>query len=205
VADTYSSFSALAAAKKYDSEYRIRLAPRFSKVLVAGIHGGGIETGVSEMANYAMEKHQFSLYLFEGTKSSANSELHITSTVFDEPLGLKSFARSEYSVAFHGYGDSTNKNTKIGGADRLLREQMAFALVRAGFSCEILPDEDPISGTQADNIVNKNRRGMGVQLELSTAQRNAFFGTNTSAERRNTQTAEFYNYMDAVCSVLPKN
>ncbi|MEK1830478.1 poly-gamma-glutamate hydrolase family protein [Priestia megaterium] len=51
---------------------------------------------------------------------------------------------------------------------------MYEALVSKGFSTEILSDQDPFSGTSPRNITNKTARRMGVQIEISKAQREAF-------------------------------
>jgi phage replication-related protein YjqB (UPF0714/DUF867 family) len=102
----------------------------------------------------------------------------------------------------HGYADSIVKNTMIGGADHDLKQKVYDKLVQAGFNVELLDESDRLSGSDPDNIVNKTTRGMGVQLEISTAQRNAFFGINTRAERKNTQTEEFYRYTQALKEVF---
>jgi phage replication-related protein YjqB (UPF0714/DUF867 family) len=202
MADLYKNFEELRQALSYIGDYHILIGVEKSPVLFTAIHGGGIETGCSELALLSGIRGKHSYYAFEGWKSSGNGDLHITSTNFDEPNGLNMVAQSEITVSYHGYGDSTNKNTKVGGLDRELRQRIYDNLIKAGFTAEILPDSDPISGTDDGNITNNNKRGMGVQLELSTAQRNAFFGTNTRAERRNTVTAEFDNYVKAVLTAI---
>ncbi|WP_176519039.1 poly-gamma-glutamate hydrolase family protein [Priestia megaterium] len=202
MSDKYANFSALAAAETYLIDYHIQYGIRPSGIMMIAPHAGGIESGTSELT-LEMAGNDHSYFLFEGWKSSGNTDLHITSTNFDEPNALRMIRQADYLFSFHGYSDSVNKHTKVGGLDRTLREQVYNALIAAGFSAEILPDEDLISGTEPENFANKTRTGKGVQLEMSSAQRNAFFDTNTRADRRNTQNLEFYNYARAVKSVLP--
>jgi phage replication-related protein YjqB (UPF0714/DUF867 family) len=202
MSDLYASFSELQAAEVYGEDYHIQYGVRPSNILMIAPHAGGIEVGTSELTmEVAGDEHSY--YLFEGYKSSGNSSLHITSTNFDEPNAIRIIESSEYLISFHGYGDSSNKMTKIGGLNRELRAKVHKALMDRGFNVEILDDSDPISGTDPDNLSNRTRSGMGVQLELSTAQRDAFFGTNTRAERRNTKTDELREYARAIRSVLP--
>jgi phage replication-related protein YjqB (UPF0714/DUF867 family) len=185
----------------YENDYHLLMGVRPSNVLFTAIHGGGIELGCTELAMKSAGS-DFSYYCFEGWRGSNNGDLHITSTNFDEPNGVKLFAESEFTISYHGYGDSTNKHTQVGGLDYELRQLVHDKLVLAGFSSEVLPYGDAISGSMKDNITNTNKRGKGVQLEISTAQRNAFFDVNTRAERRNTTNAEFHAYMNAVLSAV---
>ncbi|MMZ63662.1 hypothetical protein D1872_259320 [compost metagenome] len=165
------------------------------------IHGGGIETGTSELTrDIAGLSHSY--YLFEGLKPSNNGDLHITSTNFDEPNALRMVAEASYCLTLHGYADSLKKHTLIGGADHNVKLQVYNKLIAAGFSAELLDEDNPLSGSDPNNIVNKDKRKMGVQLELSTLQRNAFFGINTRADRKNTQTEEFYRYTQALKDVF---
>jgi phage replication-related protein YjqB (UPF0714/DUF867 family) len=64
-------------------------------------HGGGIEPGTSELAD-AIAGSDLSFYTFEGLKSSGNTDLHITSTRFDEPMCLTLLASSSVVVTLHG-------------------------------------------------------------------------------------------------------
>jgi phage replication-related protein YjqB (UPF0714/DUF867 family) len=201
MADLYENFAALKAANVYGVDYHIFMSSRNSPVLYFAIHGGGIEGGSSELTMFAAGAND-SAYCFEGFRSSNNGDLHITSTHFDEPNLLDFTQRHAILVSFHGYGDSANKHTKLGGMDTELREMIRQNLVQAGFSVEIEPTDSDIAGADPDNIVNKSSRGMGVQLEISTLQRSSFFGTNTRDERRHTTNAEFNSYLNAVKSAV---
>ncbi|MCK1999776.1 poly-gamma-glutamate hydrolase family protein [[Brevibacterium] frigoritolerans] len=197
--DTYANFAELAANTVLDVDYHIEATKRNSNTAMIAIHGGGIETGTSELAMFAANG-VYSEYAFEGWRSSNNGELHITSTHFDEPTALDIVTNSDYVVSFHGYAD-TVKHTLIGGRDVDAKQAAYNALTAAGFSCEVLAFGATIGGSDPDNICNKGTRGMGLQLEISTAQRSAFFGTNTRAQRKNTTLQEFHDYVAAVVSV----
>jgi len=197
MADLYANFKELAAANKEGVDYRITVKDRGLQKVAIAIHGGAIEGGTSELAKAFAEDTHSSLYLFEGTKSSGNTDLHVTSTHFDEPQGLKLVKRSVLCVSFHGYSSST-KHTLIGGADIDRKEKVFAALQAAGFSCELVSENSGLAGREPENIVNKTLAYKGVQLEISTAQRSAMFGTNTSAGREGSKTAEFARYLEAV-------
>ncbi|MED3982261.1 poly-gamma-glutamate hydrolase family protein [Priestia megaterium] len=200
--DTYVNFADLASHETEGIDYQIRIQKKLSPFIALAIHGGGIEVGTSELT-IALVENQHSYYLFEGLKSSGNSILHITSTHFDEPKALELVNQADYLVSFHGFTDSVNKHTQIGGKDLELRQKIYESLIANGFSAEILQEPNRLMGGEPSNITNKTRTGRGVQLEISTAQRNAFFGTNTRAGRQKTQTEEFYRYINAIKSVLP--
>ena len=169
MADTYPNYQTLSENEVEGVDYQIVSTPRSSTKSVIAIRGGGIETGTSEIV-VDIAGSTYSSYLFEGLKSSGNGDLHITSTRFDEPKGLALVASSARCLSIHGYSD-TVKNTKIGGADIALKTKVRDELIKAGFTVEMLPENDPLAGTDPDNIVNKCTSKAGVQLELSTAQR----------------------------------
>ena len=198
--DKYANFKELQADTIAEVDYHIEGTIRNSNVLMMTPHGGGIESGVSEVVWFAANG-LFSEYVFEGWRTSNNAELHIKSTNFDEPICLSMVQKSEHIVAYHGYHDSVKKHTLIGGRDMNAKESAYKALTAAGFSAEILTNGTYLAGSDRENICNKGIRGMGIQLELSTAQRLAFFGTNTRSKRRHTTLPEFHRYVDAIISI----
>jgi phage replication-related protein YjqB (UPF0714/DUF867 family)/peptidoglycan/xylan/chitin deacetylase (PgdA/CDA1 family) len=203
LADLYKNFNELFKGNAYGKDYNILLGVRPSDILFTAIHGGGIETGCSELAIVSAGLH-YSHYCFEGTRSSNNGELHITSTNWNEPNGVKAIRDSMYTVAYHGYYDSTNKNTKIGGRDLELASLVLEEFHKVGIKAELEPSASGIAGVETNNITNTNRRGKGLQLEISTAQRNAFFQTNTRSSRLDTLTGEFHKYVKAVRRAVEK-
>lgn len=197
MADTYANFGELSKVRPYNKDYSLQMKKGSSGIIYFTPHGGGIETGASELTEFSADPED-SYYMFEARLSSGNGVLHVTSTHFDEPNARNLVAQNTIAVSYHGYGDSANKNTKIGGLDAELRQYMYEELTGAGFTCEQEPGDSNIAGSEPDNIVNVTKIGMGVQLEMSTLQRTSMFGTNTGAQRRNTTLDEFWNYVKAV-------
>lgn len=200
--DTYADWADLAAHETAGVDYRIDLRATGSETSHIAIHGGGIEQGTSELADAVALATRASYYAMVGLKSSGNSVLHITSTNFDEPQALALQGSVYYTVSYHGYtGDE--QITHLGGADLVLRNQIGAALDAAGFAVDIASVE--IDGDNPLNITQRNRRGAGVQLELSRGQRAAFFpdGDLTRPMRDSGQrTPAFRAYVGALASVL---
>jgi phage replication-related protein YjqB (UPF0714/DUF867 family) len=200
MADLYPNYAALAAARQIGVDYRLltRIPPG-SRLAHIAIHGGGIEPGTTEIADYlAGSTHRF--YCFDGMLPSGNSDLHITSTAFDEPQALSLVAASDYVMSWHGAA-GTVPVTYIGGLDTEVGGRITEALTRAGFSVE--PGGPGLTGTDPLNIVNKGARSMGVQMELTTALRESFFEDFTRLGRDGgARTADFFTYMAAVQSAL---
>ncbi|GGF22201.1 UPF0714 protein YjqB [Halobacillus andaensis] len=195
----YNTFDDLKKENEAGRDYTIISEPCDSDVIIIAIHGGGIEAGCSELAMATAQRGRFSYYCFEGLRRKGNRDLHVSSIRFDEPKALQMTGAHSYSLAYHGYEEAKLKHTLVGGADRAGRQKVYEALTAAGFSAEMLSDKSPMAGIDPRNIVNQNKRGMGVQLEISKAQREAFFGNNTRMELGYTQTDEFYRYVEAVC------
>lgn len=194
--DWYRSFKELAANEE-PSTYNIIYQERSPEVVILAIHGGGIETGTGELAK-VIAGNEFSFYIFEGKKLRNNyPSLHITSTNFDEENCLRLVQHSEITIAIHGM-EGTGENTFIGGRDSFLKDSIAQSLNQAGFKATVLPDDHKFAGIQKENICNKNKRHMGVQLEIEIGLRNKFFRVNKRGMREKTQTASFYEYAEAI-------
>ncbi|WP_121642379.1 poly-gamma-glutamate hydrolase family protein [Bacillus vallismortis] len=192
--DKYESFVALSAS---ESEYRIIYDEKNgSELIVLGPHGGKIEPGVSELVRAFSD--QCSIYLFEGVKQRNNRSLHLTSTRFDEPLALEKVNAHHYALAFHGYHDPKTPHTLVGGADRKKAKLICERLNEAGFSAELTSEKGRLAGVHPENIVNRTKREMGLQLEVSTAQRKALFRHFGCHDKSYTQNDLFYRYVEAV-------
>ncbi|MUN35688.1 hypothetical protein GNZ18_03625 [Actinomadura sp. NEAU-AAG5] len=205
-ADKYQNYAELAQHEKEGQDYRRTLrAPGEPKVAHIAIHGGGIEPGTTQLADRAAAARSgYAYYSFEGVKPSGNKDLHITSTRFDEPRGLALAQRVDRTVSWHG-ADGSTPVTYVGGLDDQLREQVACRLGKAGFAVAPTVPGD-IDGSDPHNIANRNRRHKGVQLELSTAQRKAFF-TDGRLDRAwiedpTHRTGAFEKYIKAVDQAL---
>ena len=177
--EPYDSFVAFKANETVGIDYRIRVRQGRSGIAVMAIHGGGIEPGTTEIAEaVAGEVHTF--YSFSGLKPSGNARLHISSRKFDEPLGLDIARRARTTITIHGCRD-TKAITYLGGRHHRLKLQIKQALTAAGFAAV---DGLRFSGINPKNICNKNRSGMGVQLEISIGMRKRFFEDITRLHRK---------------------
>ena len=169
LAKNFRSFADLAAAYDEGADYLITRVPRpGSTVGIVAPHGGHIEAHTSEIAT-AIAGADFSLYVLEGTRPTGNyTTLHLTSHYFDEPGCLELLATCDDVVAIHGC-KVAGEVVLVGGLDDELAAELGAAMTKAGLECHLDGHEFP--GTHPNNICNRGRRGVGVQLELSAGLR----------------------------------
>ena len=158
---------ALAHVEGADFNVRVRRRPE-SSVAILAPHGGAIEAGTSEIA-CAVAGSEFNLYLFEGIRESGNyPALHLTSHRFDEPRCLGLLSACNHVMSIHGCrGDMPQ--VFLGGLDAELKETVCTALTAAGIEARL--DGHRFRAVHPRNICNRGRRGVGVQLELTSALR----------------------------------
>jgi len=167
--DRYSSFAALEAGEVLGVDYRIRIQDRGTSIIIIAPHGGYIEPVTSQIAE-AIAAEDLSLYLFEGVRSGRpHSDLHITSSKFDEPQGVSLVGRTETAIAVHGRSNDGRATIWMGGRDVALRNAITAALKSAGFEAAFDPAHLP--GLDSTNICNRSRNRAGVQLELPRSLR----------------------------------
>jgi phage replication-related protein YjqB (UPF0714/DUF867 family) len=193
--DTYKDFGKLQAVEQEGHDFRI--ATRFrddSRTVILAPHGGAIEPGTSELA-LAVAADDLHLAILEGTKPRGNSDLHITSTNFDEPRCVGVVEQSDFVLAIHGER-SSNKVVYIGGADIDLRNAISEALAEG---CYDVREHQNINlqGKALQNICNRGKNKMGVQLELARGLRTTFF-SSLSAEGRKSKTSEFQRFVEVL-------
>lgn len=123
----------------------------------------------SEIADAIAQEH-FSFYAFEGLRRRPHRDLHVTSTRFDEPRGLKLISSAETAIAIHGRTDRNYPQTTwLGGLNIPLRDAILASVTAAGFQgCAA---EDGLAGREPTNICNRGTAGAGVQLELPRSLR----------------------------------
>ncbi|MFS0654822.1 poly-gamma-glutamate hydrolase family protein [Bacillus sp. 179-C3.3 HS] len=193
--DRYESFQQMIRHEK--DGYEIELHEKGSSdLLVFSPHGGEIEPGASEIVEAFEET--YSTYLFEGTKNDNNRDLHITSTKFDEPILMQMIKTYPFSISIHGY-KSDRKHTLVGGTNREMAKAVVRELKDRGFSAELLQEGERLSGTDPKNINNQNASGESVQLEISTAQRKAFFD---NFDTRKGKKKAFRRYINGLQDVI---
>lgn len=188
-----------------ETAWEIKTKIFYTDTLITAMHGGGIEVGCSELVDLASDTAKKDSFSFYGNLSSGNSKLHVTSTNYDEPTLIRMVRRADYVVAIHGAAGSDAK-TLIGGLDLVNREIMREELLAAGFVVEDAPEH--LSGTDTNNITNQGQRRMGVQLELTTGQRQALFvGGNTgrtSRENKENWLPTMYAYAQAMKDAIDR-
>jgi phage replication-related protein YjqB (UPF0714/DUF867 family) len=140
-------------------------------VAILAPHGGRIEGRTSEVARL-IAGDDYGLYLFEGLRPTGDyfDCLHLGSSQFDEPRALELITNCHTVVTVHGYAAS-GPDVLLGGLNERLKQEIAQALLRNGFSC--LTDGHRFPGSHPDNICNRGQSGEGLQLELSEGLRKA--------------------------------
>ena len=177
--DNYCHFEQLKTCEKEGIDYRIRWRIQDSGIAVLSIHGGAIEPGTSEIAD-AIAGSEHTFYTFEGIKETGNRSLHITSTVFNEPIGLEIVRQSEIILSIHGCHEE-EAIVYIGGMDVELRKRIRHQLNQEGFNA--LDDITKYPGRNPANICNICGRRMGIQLEISRGMRTQLFNDLTSLKK----------------------
>ena len=178
--------------------------------IIMALHGGGIETGTSEIALATAGYHPASLatavdglglhdlWLFEGLLPSSNGDLHVTASHYDEPIATKLVENAQRCISLHGCTDTqANGRIQLGGLDDELRDIVLEELDAAGIPAEVTSNP-MLDGSLPDNIANKTRIGGCAQLEMGTSYRRSLFGINTRRQRKNTTNAQFWLLVDAL-------
>jgi phage replication-related protein YjqB (UPF0714/DUF867 family) len=233
-ADRYPSNSALYADPSlvegvdYSRRYRRHewfdddLSQRYAvqRTVILAPHGGGIETGTSELALAIAGYHPASLdptpvggpvhdyWMFEGLRSTGNGELHVTSTSCDDPVARALAGGSLIAVSLHGctaaqagLADGTQA-VLVGGRNATFKTRLLTRLGAAGIRAIDAASVPDLNGDEPTNIANRTLLGAGAQLELTTSLRLAMFGTNTRADRKNTTLDLFRSFTAAIRAAI---
>jgi phage replication-related protein YjqB (UPF0714/DUF867 family) len=199
MADKYPNFEVLSRNETSGIDFRILLRRSKAAFAIVAPHGGGIEAGTSEIAD-AIAGEEFSFYAFEGLKRAKNSDLHITSTRFDEPMCLTVVGQSDIIITIHGEASEDGEGVFLGGLDDELGPTIGAALQDSGFDVRKHPNPE-LQGREPENVCNRGRSGKGVQLELSRAVRKEMF-LSLQPEGRKHTTPRFSAFVDAVRRIL---
>ncbi len=140
-------------------------------VAVLAVHGGGIEPGTEELAEYAAAETGCSLYVFSGRLEKGNSRLRrMSRSLFREEDSLRSrvIGQANAVISIHGHGRDANEIYAVGASEVLkgmFVELMAQRL--PAFPVVTDPAKIPkgLAGLHPDNVVNLPAGG-GLQLEL---------------------------------------
>lgn len=195
--DLYSSMIELQGK---EDNWSIEMNTNKSNILSFAPHGGGIEAGSSELALLISQKLDCNYFTFKGNLPSGNVKLHVTSTRYDNPELLNLMRNIDYSISVHGYADNEYARTLIGGSNVELKEIIKCHLRSRGFDVQDAPIH--LAGIKLNNVTNKTKTGLGVQLELSTKQRKSFFSDNDFSKKvredRYRWRAVMYEYAQAI-------
>lgn len=183
--------------------------PEPQKIVIA-IHGGGIETGTSEIALATAGFHPETLmpstdglglhdfWLFEGLLPQENGRLHVTASNYNDPIATELVKNARRCISLHGCTDlQANGRIQLGGLDFELRNIVLDELTAAGIAAEIT--HNPLlDGSLPDNVANKTRIGGCAQLEMGTSFRSSLFGINTRPRRKQTTNNKFNRLVAAL-------
>jgi phage replication-related protein YjqB (UPF0714/DUF867 family) len=191
--------------------------PEAQKMVLA-VHGGGIEGGTSEVAMAVAGYHPATLaqatdghglhdlWIFDGLLSSGNSDLHVTSTNYDDPIALKLVRSARRCISLHGFSDADAKGkNQIGGRDKELKSIVLEELTVAGIPAHIATDRE-LDGSDPANICNRTTTGAGVQLEMGASYRASLFapGCNTRELRKHNTNAAFWSLVAALRKAMSR-
>ena len=178
--------------------------------IVMAIHGGGIETGTSEIAlatagfNPAtlmpsadgLGLHDF--WLFEGLLPKENGRLHVTASNYNDPIATELVQNARRCISLHGCTDlQAHGRIQLGGLDFELRDIVLEELEAAHIEAEIAANP-MLDGSRPDNIANKTRSGGCAQLEMATSFRSGLYGINTRPRRKHTTNDRFNRLVAAL-------
>lgn len=182
--------------------------------IVIAVHGGGIETGTSEVALATAGFHPATLmpladglgehdfWVFEGLLTAGNGDLHVTASHYDEPIATELVQNARRCVSLHGCTDQQAQGRiQLGGLDCAFRAIVLQELISAGIPAEISANP-ALDGSDPENVANKTSSQGCAQLEMGTSYRRSLFGTNTRPQRKNTTTPEFWRLVGALRKAL---
>ncbi|MBU2942217.1 poly-gamma-glutamate hydrolase family protein [Shimia thalassica] len=171
MADKYEDFKELDAENTDGKDYRIISNNRDSTKCVIAPHGGKIEKATSEIAKL-VAGDAFGLYLFEGIKTKANIDLHITSTNFDEPKFDRFIKKHTVALGIHGRKDKAevkgncieDKETiYLGGLNKNFVELIQKNLNERNFNT--LSEGHLFLARRGENVCNRTDK-QGAQIEI---------------------------------------
>ena len=178
--------------------------------IIMAVHGGGIETGTSEIAlatagydpaTLATSADGYGLHdfwLFEGLLPSGNGDLHVTASHYDDPIATELVRNARRCISLHGCTDAqASGKIQLGGRDHQLRDIILEELELVGIPAEVSTNP-MLDGSLPDNIANKTEIGGCAQLEMGRSYRESLFGMNTRPQRKKTTNAQFWLLVGAL-------
>lgn len=187
-------------------DFEIHITERDSLATVLAIHAGRIELDTGMIAAALAARLGWDFYEFRGHGENSCLDgmnnpavLHITSASFNESTLLSMLSNDRCTISIHGYTGSASDDPDeevicAGGRDERLIAAFAAAVARRShtypgfglvvdggpeFSCAVCLR---LAGEDENNIVNRNRQGAGLQLEMSRRLRKALVDSSPSGD-----------------------
>src|SRR5699024_5500366 len=208
--DYYKSMTELYNDTKEGIDWKKDTRDVGKSVLIVAPHGGNIEQGTAELTKLVSNNGDFDYFSFEAIRPSNNTQLHVTSTNYDDATLHDMIQDRTATISIHG-AQGEEQLVYLGGYQSPLRDAIQSQLERKGFVVKIPPEY--LGGLSNANFINKVEESTGVQLELTTALRKAFFkdGDASTASRKKIEnwTTTMYDFAEAlngaIKQVYPEN
>lgn len=195
----YNTVQELIQTENENVDFKIIKVNSDSSVLISSIHGGDIEPGTSELSDSIQGRGNYNFYSFKGIKQGDNSELSIDSTSFEEQRLTELIRESDYSVFLY-LTDDDSSSCYLSGLDSGLRNLLWSRLEEKGYTVDT-PANKYIYDKDT-NIVNKNRRGKGVQIQISKSLMATFFKngdlSKSNRENKSNWTSEMVKFSTCI-------
>lgn len=197
--DKYQSMTQLESETVEGVDWKKDTRDNGTKVLIVAPHGGNIEQGTTEATKALAKKGNYDYFSFEAIRPKNNTELHVTSTHYDDPTLNQMIKNRTATISIHGAA-GTDQIIYLGGPRSTLRNELETQLKNSGFTVMVPPDY--LGGQKKNNFINREDNNTGVQLELTTALRKAFFNNgDTSTKSRSNEsnwTPLMQSFVDAL-------
>ncbi|MBA1353206.1 poly-gamma-glutamate hydrolase family protein [Staphylococcus cohnii] len=197
--DYYKSMTELYNDTKEGIDWKKDTRDVGKSVLIVAPHGGNIEQGTSELTKLVANNGDFDYFSFEAIRPSNNTQLHVTSTNYDDATLHDMIQDRTATISIHG-AQGEEQLVYLGGYQSPLRDAIQSQLEHKGFVVKIPPEY--LGGLSNANFINKVEESTGVQLELTTALRKAFFkdGDASTASRKKIEnwTTTMYDFAEAL-------
>ncbi|MGW9856993.1 phage replication-related protein YjqB (UPF0714/DUF867 family) [Staphylococcus hominis] len=205
--DYYRSMTDLLNDTQEGKDWTKESTNRNSNVLIFAPHGGNIEKGTTELAKAIANKGNYDYYAFNGVRNKNNSQLHVTSTNYNDSDLIHRNYNKDVSISVYGAGQAQGTNTVlIGGRDEKLIQLITREL--SAFKFNVKRGIGHLAGLDPNNVVNYNKKGQGVQLELTPDLRKSLFniGDDSSKVRKNEKnwTSTMDHFATAINNAIQK-
>ena len=199
--DYYRSMTDLLHDTQEGKDWTKESTNRHSNVLIFAPHGGSIEKGTTELTKAIANKGNYDYYAFNGTRNKNNSQLHVTSTNYNDPDLINRNYNKDVSISIHGAGQAQGKNTVlIGGRDEQLIQLISKEL--SAFKFNVQRSLGHLAGIDTNNVVNYNKKGQGVQLELTPDLRKSFFSNGDDSSKARKDEKNWTSTMDHFATAI---